>query len=737
MNQLSCVFYTVLSMSCMMLYLFPFFLLLRFLMRNMQKRWMRWEWKLFYLKAICPLGLTSPICMIPAWNRQFHLLLSQLGLRMESKNGLMNSWRAVFTEQITVNREFMLCSLIWLAGTAAMLFFFSMRHRALKNTLMDAKEIGENIYQSDKIKVPVVMGIVHRDLYIPDGITVAEVKWLLQHMQYHRRDPLQRVIIGIITSIHWFNPVMWLLQYMWAKDVEADCDERTAFGKSSEERLQYAQKVLNFQKGKMLSVFSIFTTHEINCENRAQVLLYQKRDKKKKLFRGMLLLVLTAVFLFLLSFFQLLWNGTRVHSQKKVTEEESLFKQGEVIASAKTTSSTGLEYSIQLVLDAGQKTGEYYDGSFRIKLCDSVENEVDSCDMKELFSDMGLQTFRFPKKLQLRIDDYNGDGIQELVLGQKIALTPAEWKGMAAVTTTESAVTATEGAVTTDKKLSKDEQKDVSEKEIPSVEDYDTYVYSIVNLEDSAMKVLCQNVYASAKPGVLQESVMLNKIPEITDIFTVEMAGNTNYYVWNQEEGKYTKKILSAADVQKHKNVPNDMVETSETKEHVLKNDAGDVLIKVNTQKDDTGSEEIKSVVFSPKKKQKKLENLQGYFCDIKWVDTPEKKKRYAVLYYNGTKTQTFVVYDVVGKEVYYSQEDGSNMLNALFKQYRNEQIQIEKDTAVIYRLEKKEKDILQISFATTTNQNVAIKGGFEFDVKHKRSKNLSYSQDSTQNAEN
>lgn len=55
MNWLGRIFYTVLSMSGMMLFLAPLVLLLRFGMRNQEKKFMKWEWWLVYLRSLCPL----------------------------------------------------------------------------------------------------------------------------------------------------------------------------------------------------------------------------------------------------------------------------------------------------------------------------------------------------------------------------------------------------------------------------------------------------------------------------------------------------------------------------------------------------------------------------------------------------------------------------------------------------------------------------------------------------------
>lgn len=49
---------------------------------------------------------------------------------------------------------------------------------------------------------------------------------------------------------------------------------------------------------------------------------------------------------------------------------------------------------------------------------------------------------------------------------------------------------------------------------------------------------------------------------------------------------------------------------------------------------------------------------------------TDNEENRYAVLTYNGIKSQTFVVFDTKLKEIYYKQEDGNSALSSVFDRY-------------------------------------------------------------------
>ena len=74
------IFYTVFSMSCMALVLLPAVLVLRFLFRGLSKKFRLALWAILFFRAVCPVGMSSPVCIYGAWNRQFHTLLRSLGL---------------------------------------------------------------------------------------------------------------------------------------------------------------------------------------------------------------------------------------------------------------------------------------------------------------------------------------------------------------------------------------------------------------------------------------------------------------------------------------------------------------------------------------------------------------------------------------------------------------------------------------------------------------------------------
>lgn len=161
-----------------------------------------------------------------------------------------------------------------------------------------------------------------------------------------------------------------------------------------------------------------------------------------------------------------------------------------------------------------------------------------------------------------------------------------------------------------------------------------------------------------------------------------------------------------------------------------LKDAEGKVKMRVDTRNDTTGSPEIQSIDIGSEGQSRKMDKLEGYFCDLQWaVSEDDNKERYAVLTYNGTKAQTFVVYDVEQKREYYRQEDGNSILADAFAQYNGSDISFAEGGLAVYSLQSRKEDTLTISFAADADGGKTVSGSYEYQVKDKRVKNLSFSQ--------
>ena len=115
----------------------------------------------------------------------------------------------------------------WLAGVAIMLFYGAISFVILKRKLKEASHIEANIFESEIIKTPFVLGIFFPKIYLPAYLTAQEHKFILLHEQIHikRRDNIVKAFAYFILCLHWFNPAVWLGFLLMSMDMEMSCDE--------------------------------------------------------------------------------------------------------------------------------------------------------------------------------------------------------------------------------------------------------------------------------------------------------------------------------------------------------------------------------------------------------------------------------------------------------------------------------------------------------------------------------
>ena len=707
MDWLYRIFYTVLSLGILMILIFPLVAVFRFLLRKIHKKYTVWGWWVFFFRSVCPAALSSALCMIPYWNRQYHSFLSGLGLAVQDQSGVMRSWSSVFKNAVTVTGTFKACSIIWAVGALGIVLYGIVHYQKIQKELLAAKVIGENIYESAVLSEPVRLGFFRGKLYLPKGFQTREMTWLLRHMESHRLEGLRRLPLLLVMACHWFNPVMWLYYYWWNMDMEMAADDRTVYKKSSAERRDYAQAIINFTKesgnaGRIVLRGPFFMgVAEKNTKKRAYRMMYQKWDTVNGRLSGVLLLSLAVIVCFLLRPMQIAWSGGTWGNGAKTQEREPLFdkKEATVAAKMKTTSPEGLERVIQLEMVNGAENQDGYDGTFVIKMYDTLENEIASQRLEDIFPETGKGSMHFSKNVTLCINDYNGDNVQELVIGQQGILQAAE----------------------PDIRLQQDEI---------------AYTYALVDIQDKKLEVLCNDIIVADNKSNMGESIPFEKPEGIQDIFIAPFGEETFYYVWDSTSRTYGKRTMSEEELGNHKRNADAQAANGEAKEHTLKDDGGTEVALVTTKQDSTQSEVIQSVTLFPRGRSKRFDDIHGYFCDLLWVDAEGEKNRYAQLVYNGTKAQTFVIYDTTRRSVYYQQEDGTKSLASVFALYREDDITFNDGGAVIYELAGKKEDTIKIKFVAEADNNVTVNGSYEYNTVRKIASNFSFSRSAGDNAQ-
>ncbi len=710
------LFYTSFSLAVVSAFALVVVLLIRFIIVKVPKKYFMCLWWLFLIRSICPVSLSSIYSLSPGINRKFHIFLEAIGLSFDEQGGVLTGWQSVFVRQFTVNTNFRFCSIMWAAGVLFIWIYTLVKQTGIRKWLQKAERLDGSIYQHEKLNIPVMTGVFRLKKYLPGKMNVSEAKYVLRHMEIHeeRHDGVLRAAAFIVLSLQWFNPFMWLAHYFILRDIETAADEDTLSYFGYDDRAKYAQEILNMNKGKKVIRPSLVTFQENRIDDRASKMLYQNKIKKKDRQVVVLVVLIFFIWWFMLRPLYMLWEGsldTTVDNSISQTEKPLFDKTKQVVvAQTNVKSADGLSKVIKIVMTDGQQEDSGYDGEFKLVLEDTEENKLAEENLNGQFGENKNDKLHFEKNVALHISDYNSDEVNEVAIGQDIEFTDENLNTL----------------------LGREPKKKEKNK-IKSIQKY--YIW---NIEADKLQCVSEPIYTADKTGAEANSCEF-KIPKGTNgVIKVKVLKNKFYYVWDGTNEMFVRKELTKKQLKKYKKDSDKTDESGEKSVHSLKNDSDRESIRVVTQKDSTGSEEIKNIVISPNGASKKISNIKGYYCELQWVQTTDNEEnRYAVLTYNGIKSQTFVVFDTKLKEIYYKQEDGNSALSSVFDRYNGNQndIAFNKDDLVVYTLQEKENDVLKIGFAANAKDNVVVKGSYKYDVEKKNQYDFNYSQTSAANA--
>ena len=154
-----------------------------------------------------------------------------------------------------------IAQVIWLVGIGIFLIYSLVSYIRLKKRLIgsisfnivSSEQSGsDNIYISDHIATPFVLGFLKPRIYLPSIINEKEISYILLHEQAHikRKDHMIKLIVFGITVIHWFNPLALIAYVCMNQDMEMSCDEYVMKSYKEDIRKEYATSLLNLSVGR-------------------------------------------------------------------------------------------------------------------------------------------------------------------------------------------------------------------------------------------------------------------------------------------------------------------------------------------------------------------------------------------------------------------------------------------------------------------------------------------------------
>ena len=717
-------FYIVIAMEAAAVSLFLPLLFLRVVISGLPKKYMVWLWRLYFLRIVCPIQISSTFSIVPPWNRSYHRFLADVGLDIDAQHGgLLRSLRDVWQANIQVTSLYRIMAIGYFAGMLLLVVLLVIRAGKVCSAIrMREKQLEGTLYQS-AVELPVMTGLFVNRVFLPETMNVQEAKYTLAHMECRRarRSNLWNAFYVAALLLHWYDPCVWAAVFLVRRDEQMACDECAVDRCSAADKNAYIQGILNIVPQEKRVPFTACASFETDLERRSQRLLHQGSDRMCYKMIGVILLLLMFFWLFLLRPVQNVWaGGTWNAGSEKLSANKDTRKTNLIISQTDVLSPSGLKQTVSLRHKRNEANGRILANSYELQLADAAGSELAVVDLQKVFREQGIakDTLYFPEGLKLQTGDYNNDGIQELLLGQQRAWDATEQKQIGRLLSNKTD--------SKSKTASSMGNENVTPTPAKQVKNLRTYVYVMFQMQETGLQIVSEAVYGEQAASM--QSVKPSQESDVKDLFYMQLSDGKLYYIWDSDATKFLAKKLSSDELNQHRRASQGTEEAGVSKTETLEDADGNECMRVQTTTDTTGSPEIGQIMMSQNKK--KMNEVKGYFCELKWVPQSDASSgRYAVLIYNGTKAQTFVLYDVDKATELYRQEDGNDILSSIFAKYNDTQIQFKSGAIAVYKLAEQNGSRLTIDFAAEAEDGVDVSGSYVYDMDSEQISNLQYNQ--------
>lgn len=146
------------------------------------------------------------------------------------------------------------------------------------------------------LETPMAVGLFYTKIYLPhEEYSPQEMEMVFRHELIHwrRKDLWYKFLLLLARSIHWFNPLVWLLAKRANRDLEISCDGEAVQGKDAAYRKAYSLMILQEAERslqKQAALTTCFTDGKKALQERLVEILNGEKRK-----RGMALVAMTLV----------------------------------------------------------------------------------------------------------------------------------------------------------------------------------------------------------------------------------------------------------------------------------------------------------------------------------------------------------------------------------------------------------------------------------------------------------
>jgi beta-lactamase regulating signal transducer with metallopeptidase domain len=286
---MSDLFLKIVNMSISASWLVVAVLILRLVLKKAPKWVNVLLWGIVAVRLICPFSFESALSLIPSAETFPEKIISGPSFDVQTgitpiDNRINDYLGDRYFEGVTVptnngNNVKTILTIVWIIGILLLAAYTVISYWRLNRKVDTAVRYKDNIFQSENVSSPFVLGIINPRIYLPFSMNEQDMEHVVAHEQAHirRKDHWWKPLGFLLLTIHWFNPLMWLAYVLLCRDIELACDEKVIKGLSNEQRADYTQALVACSVNRRMIAACPLAFGEVGVKERVKSVMNYKK----------------------------------------------------------------------------------------------------------------------------------------------------------------------------------------------------------------------------------------------------------------------------------------------------------------------------------------------------------------------------------------------------------------------------------------------------------------------------
>ena len=246
-------------------------------------------WGIVAVRLIFPFSFESALSLIPSAETFPEKIISGPSFDVQTgitpiDNRINDYLGDRYFEGVTVpanngNNIMTILTIVWTIGILLLVAYTVISYWRLHREIDTAVRYKDNIFQSENVSSPFVLGIIKPRIYLPFSMNDQDLEHVVAHEQAHicRKDHWWKTLGFFLLTVNWFNPLMWLAYVLLCRDIELACDEKVIKELGNEERADYTQALVACSVNRRMIAACPLAFGEVGVKERVRSVMNYKK----------------------------------------------------------------------------------------------------------------------------------------------------------------------------------------------------------------------------------------------------------------------------------------------------------------------------------------------------------------------------------------------------------------------------------------------------------------------------